>query len=46
MPSFSKFGIKSKYEVPDEVFMAMELKPNALSNVEGLVEYSKEFDNL
>ncbi len=44
VPSFSSFGIKSKYDVPDDVFMAMELKSNTLSRVNGLIEYSKEFD--
>ena len=45
-PSYSTFGIKSRYEVPDEVFMAKELKPNILDKVAGQVEYSKEFNEL
>ncbi len=46
VPSVSNFGIRSKYEVPDDAFMAIELKPSVLKNVEGLIEYSKEFDEL
>lgn len=46
LPSFSIFGIKSKYDVPDDTFMALELKPNSLSSVDGLIEYSKDFDAL
>jgi putative acetyltransferase len=32
--------------VPDEVFMAIELIPNALENVNGTVQYPKEFDSV
>lgn len=39
----SKFGIKAPFEVPDEAFMALELAPNGLDNVNGVVVYSKEF---
>ncbi|MFK7824484.1 MAG: GNAT family N-acetyltransferase [Oligoflexales bacterium] len=42
-PSFSNFEIKSKYDVPDNVFMAFELQEGALSGVSGLVQYSKAF---
>ena len=35
----SRFGIDCEYEVPEEVFMAMELTPGALDGVEGLVLY-------
>ncbi len=41
--SASKWGIKCPIEVPDENFMAIELYPEALSNVSGTVEYPKEF---
>lgn len=39
----SKWGIKPPFEVPDEVFMAIELKEGALEKVSGIVEYPKEF---
>ena len=42
----SKWGIKVPFEVPDEVFMAIELIPNALENVNGTVEYPKEFEDV
>ncbi|MEH7254922.1 N-acetyltransferase, partial [Neobacillus niacini] len=37
----SFWGIKSPFEVPDEVFMALELTDNALEHVQGVVQYSK-----
>lgn len=42
----SKWGIKAAFDVPDEVFMAIELIPNALENVNGTVQYPKEFDSV
>lgn len=39
----SRFGIKSAYDVPDEVFMALELEPGALRGAGGLVTYSEAF---
>ncbi|GEC93613.1 GNAT family N-acetyltransferase [Brevibacillus brevis] len=39
----SRWGIKAPFEVPDEVFMALELRENALANVSGVVEYSRAF---
>ena len=38
------FGIDSKYEVPPEVFMALELQPDALENKKGRVDYHPAFD--
>lgn len=40
----SRFGIKSEYDVPDEVFMAMELQPGALDGIEGTVKYHPAFN--
>jgi predicted N-acetyltransferase YhbS len=40
----SGFGIQGPFQVPDDVFMALELIPGALSNREGLVCYSAEFE--
>ncbi len=41
----SRFGIDSDYEVPEEVFMAMELEPEALSGKTGRVKYHHAFSN-
>lgn len=37
------FGIGCEYEVPDEVFMALELKPDALKNRRGTIRYRPQF---
>ena len=42
----SKFGIDSEYDVPEEVFMAIHILPNALSGKTGLVKYHAAFCNL
>ncbi|MBS1808536.1 MAG: N-acetyltransferase [Acidobacteria bacterium] len=42
----SCFGIKSEYDVPDEVFMAMELTPGALSGCAGVAKYQPEFSEI
>jgi putative acetyltransferase len=42
----SRFGIDSEYEVPDEVFMAMELQPGALHGKTGRVKYHFVFSSL
>jgi putative acetyltransferase len=42
----SHYGIKSRYEVPDEVFMAVELIPGALAGKGGTVVYPPEFDSV
>ncbi|HWO98990.1 MAG TPA: N-acetyltransferase [Bacillus sp. (in: firmicutes)] len=39
----SFWGIKAPFEVPDEAFMAMELRENALNKVSGVVEYPSVF---
>ena len=41
----SKFHLKSEYDVPDEVFMALELREGALSDG-GLVRYESEFSEV
>lgn len=41
----SKWNISCPYDVPDEVFMALELVPGALKNISGMVEYPEEFDD-
>ncbi len=42
----SQFGIDSEYDVPDEVFMAMELQADALNGKAGRVSYHPVFKNL
>ena len=42
----SRFGIKSEYDVRDEVFMALELQPGALANCSGVAKYQAEFNEL
>ncbi|MDT0644821.1 N-acetyltransferase [Zunongwangia sp. F363] len=39
----SKFVIKSPFKVPDDVFMALELKKGILTNKRGVVKYPREF---
>lgn len=40
------FGIDSKYDIPEEVFMAIELEPGALSDLSGRAQYHEAFDSL
>ena len=42
----SRFGIKSEYDVADEVFMVMELQEGALSGCAGVVKYQPEFNEV
>ena len=42
----STYGIKCKYDVPDEVFMALELRQGALSGRSGVVKYQPEFNEV
>ena len=42
----SQKGLNCEYPVPDEVFMVIELKPNALSGRQGLVKYRPEFNEV
>lgn len=39
----SRFGISSEYDVPDDVFMALELQPSGLTDCAGLVRYHQAF---
>ncbi|MFK4377456.1 putative N-acetyltransferase YhbS [Bacillus sp. RC218] len=39
----SEWNIKAPFEVPEEVFMVMELTENALEGVDGIVQYSSAF---
>lgn len=40
----SAFGITSEYDVPDDVFMALELLPGAFSGAYGAIRYHEAFD--
>jgi len=42
----STYGIKCEYDVPDEVFMALELRKGALSGRSGVVKYQPEFNEV
>ena len=42
----SRFGLRCEYDVPDEVFMAIELRDGALKGYEGLVRYQPEFNEV
>jgi putative acetyltransferase len=42
----SRFGIKSEYDVADEVFMVMELRESALSECAGVAKYQPEFNEV
>jgi len=39
----SKFGIQAPFSVPDEAFMVLGLKPDALQSVKGMVQYPAYF---
>ena len=41
-----KFGIKSEYDVPDEVFMIFELVPECLKNHGGVIKYHEVFNSV
>lgn len=40
----SRYGVKSEYEVPDEVFMALELHAAAFRDCAGIARYQPEFN--
>ena len=40
------YGISCAYDVPEDAFMVLELKPGALKNVTGTAHYVKEFDGV
>jgi putative acetyltransferase len=39
----SKWGIKSEYDVPDDVFMLLELSPGYLNGYQGTISYNAAF---
>jgi putative acetyltransferase len=42
----SRFGIGSEYDVPDDVFMALELEAGVLNGTSGTIRYHAAFANL
>lgn len=42
----SQFGIRSTYDVPDDVFMALELREGSLNGRSGVAHYQPEFDGV
>src|SRR5215813_5889225 len=42
----SRFGIKSEYDVDDDVFMVMELREGALTGCAGVAKYQPEFNEV
>jgi putative acetyltransferase len=40
------YGIKSEYDVPDDVFMIQELKLDALKHVKGVIKYHDAFNDV
>jgi putative acetyltransferase len=42
----SRWGIRSPFEVPDDVFMALELVKDGLKDIQGTVEYPPEFNDV
>ncbi len=42
----SRFGIKSEYDVPEDVFMALELRPGTLKGRSGTMAYHPAFGSL
>lgn len=41
-----RYGIRSEYDVPDEVFMALELVPGALRDAAGTIRYHAAFGSV
>jgi len=42
----SRFGLVSEYHVADDVFMAVELEPGALTGVSGTIRYHSAFSTV
>jgi len=40
----SRFGLRCSWQVPDDVFMALEFRPGTLAGAAGLVQYQPEFN--
>lgn len=42
----ARFGIRCEYDVPEEVFMALEIKPGFLQGVSGTISYHAAFGSV
>jgi len=42
----SHFGLRSEYDVPDEIYMALEVVPGALKGISGVVKYHGAFSKV
>ncbi|HEX6902618.1 MAG TPA: N-acetyltransferase [Thermoanaerobaculia bacterium] len=42
----ARFGVGCEYDVPEEVFMAMELEPGHLRGVSGTIRYHEAFNSV
>ncbi len=42
----SMFDLSCEYDVPEEVFMAMEIKPNYFANKSGVIKYHEAFEGV
>ncbi|HEY7673049.1 MAG TPA: N-acetyltransferase [Gammaproteobacteria bacterium] len=42
----SRYGVRCEYDVPDDVFMLVELKAGALRGASGLARYDEAFANV
>jgi putative acetyltransferase len=42
----SRFGLGCEYDVPDDVFMALELEPGALAGNDGTIQYHAAFGSV
>jgi putative acetyltransferase len=42
----TRFGIRSEYDVPDDVFMVVELRPGSLHGAHGTIQYHSAFSKL
>ena len=42
----SRFGLRSEYTVPNDVFMALELQPGYLDGMTGLIRYHEAFGDV
>jgi putative acetyltransferase len=39
----ARYGLRSEYDVPDDVFMIAELEAGALQGASGLIQYDEAF---
>jgi putative acetyltransferase len=42
----TRFGFGCEYDVPEDVFMALELRPTALQGISGAIKYHPAFSSV